>query len=241
MLRVEGVTKTFGGLVAVDDVDVEIGEGEIVGLIGPNGAGKTTLFNVISGVYAPESGSIELNGDQVGGLKPHEIARKGIARTFQTARTFNESTVLENVVVGAVFGTADDVDQREARQIARAQLEFVGLADRESEVVSTLNIMDRKLLELARGLAANPDVIFVDEIGSGLTPSELDSLTDSLQAVRDERDISVLWIEHIMDAIMAATDRIVVLNQGRKIAEGPPESVRENETVQQAYLGSDSR
>ena len=239
MLRVEGITKKFGGLVAVDDVDVEIEKGEIVGLIGPNGAGKTTLFNVISGVYTPEKGTIELNGDPIAGHKPHEIARKGIARTFQTARTFGESSVLENVVVGAIFGTNEDIDQEVARDIARTQLEFVGLDDREGEEVNNLNIMDRKLLELARALAADPDFIFVDEIGSGLTPTELDSLTQSLQQVRTDRNISVLWIEHIMDAIMTATDRIIVLNQGSKIAEGVPESIRENQKVQQAYLGVD--
>jgi branched-chain amino acid transport system ATP-binding protein len=238
-LRGSDVRKTFGGLVAIDDVNFKINEDEIVGLIGPNGAGKTTLFNVITGVYSPDGGSMTFNSTDITGMVPHEIAKLGIARTFQTARTFNESTVLENVVVGAIYGTDESVDMEEAEEVAKLSLEFVGLANRESEQVNGFNIMDRKLLELARALAANPELILVDEVGSGLTPKELDGLTESLLAVRDDMGISVVWIEHIMDAIMAATDRIIVLNQGQKIADGVPSDIKNDQAVRQAYLGED--
>lgn len=235
MLRVSGVTKSFGGLVAVDDVTFEIDDGEIVGLIGPNGAGKTTLFNAITSVYPPEAGSITFDGTELTGLKPHEVAREGIVRTFQTARTFDESSVLDNVAVGAIFGNGDPLDR--ATERARECLDFVGLRAHEADRVGNLTLADRKLLELARGLAARPELVLVDEIGSGLTPTEIDELTTTIERVREEFGISVFWIEHIMDAIMGATDRIIVLDQGEKIADGTPREVRENPRVAHAYLG----
>ncbi|ARS91089.1 ABC transporter ATP-binding protein [Natrarchaeobaculum aegyptiacum] len=235
MLRATGVTKAFGGLVAVDDVSFEIDDEEVVGLIGPNGAGKTTLFNAITGVYPPTEGEIYLNGTEITGMKPHEISRTGVARTFQTARTFNESTVLENVVVGGIFGNGDSRSAAEER--ARQNLAFVGLDDAIDEEVGALNLADRKLLELARALTTEPEFVLVDEIGSGLTPAELETLTDTLLRIRSERGISVFWIEHIMDAIMGSTDRIIVLNQGEKIADGTPEEVQQNQQVEEAYLG----
>ncbi len=235
MLRGTNVTKRFGGLTAVDDVSFEIEQGEIVGLIGPNGAGKTTLFNTITAVHPPEEGSIEFNGTELTDLKPHEIAQEGIARTFQTARTFNESSVLENVAVGSIFGNDESIEVAEER--ARECLEFVGLSDLEAEEVSSLNLVDRKLLELARALASDPDLILVDEIGSGLTPVELEELTEKLQRASEEQSISIIWIEHIMEAIMGSTDRIIVLNQGEKIADATPTEVQQNERVTEAYLG----
>lgn len=237
MLTGTGVTKKFGGLTAVDAVDFHIDDREIVGLIGPNGAGKTTLFNAITGVYPPTNGSIEFDGHDVTGQSPHEIAQLGIHRTFQTARTFNESTVLENATVGAVFGSSESPSISEARERARESLAFVGLDGHESEVAGSLTLADRKLLELAKGLAARPKLMLVDEIAAGLTPAEIESIMDNLERVKDEYGISVFWIEHVMEAIMASTDRIIVLNQGRKIADGPPEEIQDDELVAEAYLG----
>lgn len=237
MLTATNVTKRFGGLVAVDDVDFSIGDEEIVGLIGPNGAGKTTLFNTITGVHPPNEGSITFNGEELVGKTPNQVAQLGVARTFQAVRTFNESSVLDNATVGAVFGNDESVSMNEATERAREALAFVGLGGREEAEAGSLTIADRKQLELAKGLAADPDLILVDEIGAGLTPAEIEEITQTLERARDERGVSVFWIEHIMEAIMSVTDRIIVLNRGEKIADGTPEEIRSNEQVTQAYLG----
>ncbi len=237
MLEADRVSKSFGGLVAVDQVGLEVGEEEIVGLIGPNGAGKTTLFNLIGGVYAPDEGSIRFNGTELVGQPPHVIANFGITRTFQTARTFNELTVLENVVGGAVFGKDDAQSLQEEREKCLEYLEFLGLEDEVDAQASSLTIADRKQLELARALAAEPELILVDEIASGLTPAAIEELSGNVEAVRSNYGISVFWIEHVMDAIMASTDRIIVLNQGEVIARGTPEEIQQHPQVEEAYLG----
>lgn len=237
MLKAEGVTKRFGGLVAVDDAHFSIDHGEIVGLIGPNGAGKTTLFNSIAGVYEPEEGDIWFNDELIAGDKAHNIARRGITRTFQTARTFNELTVIENVLGGAVFGKENPSSLDEERENAMEYLEFIGLADKAEDLASSLTIADRKQCELARAMAGEPELILVDEIGSGLTPAEIEELSNNLERARQEYNISIFWIEHVMDAIMNATDRIIVLNQGSIIAKGTPEEIQQNEQVAEAYLG----
>jgi branched-chain amino acid transport system ATP-binding protein len=241
MLAVSDLRKEFGGLVAVDDVTFEIGEGEIVGLIGPNGAGKTTLFNSITGVLSPEEGAkVVFDGTDLVDLETHAIARRGLVRTFQIVRVFEEMTVLENVTAGALFGTDESVSREEAEARARDAIEFIGLADDAETMASNLPIARKKQLELARALASNPRLLLLDEIASGLTPGEIAELTDTIRRLRDERDISVFWIEHIMDAIMGVADRIIVLNSGRKLAEGTPEEIRANETVIEAYLGDEA-
>ena len=241
MLEVSQVGKEFGGLVAVDDVDFEIGEGEIVALIGPNGAGKTTLFNTISGIYRPEpGGSITFDGQELTDLKSHEIARLGLLRTFQIVRVFGELTVFENAVAGAIFGSEESTDREEAERYALDALEFIGLADKREQAAKNLTIGEQKQLELARTLAAEPRLVLLDEIASGLTPSEITELSNTIERIRDERGVSVLWIEHIMDAIMGTADRILVLQSGQKIAEGTPAEIRADERVAEAYLGAET-
>jgi len=238
MLQVADVRKEFGGLVAVDGVDFEIGSEEIVGLIGPNGAGKTTLFNTITGVLDPGPGSsIEFEGQDLIRLGPHEIARLGLVRTFQIVRVFDEMTVLENAATGALFGSEDSVSRVEANDRGRRALTFVDLEDEADVQASALPIAQKKQLELARALASDPRLVLLDEIASGLTPGEISMLSETIERIRAERDVSVFWIEHIMDAIMGVADRIIVLNSGRKIAEGSPEEIRDNDLVVEAYLG----
>jgi len=241
MLEAANVSKKFGGLVAVDGVDFEIDRGEIVGLIGPNGAGKTTLFNTITGVLDPEEGSeITFNGENLLALDTHEIARSGVLRTFQIVRVFGEMTVLENAAAGALFGTDESISQAEAQRRGREALAFVGLEDKAEVEARNLPIAQQKQLELARTVASDPDLVLLDEIASGLTPGEIEELSNTIRRLRDDRDISVLWIEHIMDAIMGTADRIIVLKSGRKIVEGTPEEIRNNEVVTEAYLGADA-
>ena len=240
MLEAANVSKNFGGLVAVDGVDFEIDRGEIVGLIGPNGAGKTTLFNTITGVLDPEDDSrITFNGEDLLALDTHEIARSGLLRTFQIVRVFGEMTVLENAVTGALFGSEESISQAEAERRGREALAFVGLEDKADMEARNLPIAQQKQLELARSVASDPDLVLLDEIASGLTPGEIEALSDTIRRLRDDRGISVFWIEHIMDAIMGTADRIIVLKSGRKIAEGTPEEIRTDEAVTEAYLGAE--
>ncbi|GAA0281808.1 ABC transporter ATP-binding protein [Halobacterium noricense] len=240
MLTAANIRKTFGGLVAIDGVDLEIGRGEIVGLIGPNGAGKTTLFNTITGMLEPEEGTdITFNGEDLVSLETHEIARTGLLRTFQIVRVFDEMTVFENAVAGAMFGTEESISREQAEERAREVLAFVGLEDKSEMKAGSLPIAQQKQLELARTVASDPDLVLLDEIASGLTPGEIEELSDTIRRLRDDRGISVFWIEHIMDAIMGTADRIIVLKSGQKIAEGTPEDIRNNKAVTEAYLGAD--
>lgn len=235
VLEVTNVTKTFSGLVALQNVSMEIRRGEIVGLIGPNGAGKTTLFNCISGVFPPSEGSIRLDGEDVTNLAAHRIARRGLARTFQITRPLEELSVLENALVGAHIHTRR---RSTAEEIARGKLEFVGLAEKADEQAGELTVGNQKRLELARALSTQPTILLLDEIMAGLTPTETSGMLDLFRELR-EQGTSLLVIEHDMDAIMDISDRVKVLDNGEGIAFGSPNEVATDDRVIEAYIGGD--
>ena len=233
LLEVEAVRRRFGGLQAVAGVSFHVGPGEIVGLIGPNGAGKTTLFHLISGFLAPDEGDVRLDGRSTRGLRPHEICRRGLARTFQIVKPFQGLTVLENVRVGALARAAGF---QPATRKAREVLALVGLEDRADQAARGLTLADRKRLELARALATEPRVLLLDEVMAGLTPPETERIIALCRAI-NARGIAILLIEHVMRAVMTLSQRVVVINHGQVIASGGPAAIASDPRVVEAYLG----
>jgi branched-chain amino acid transport system ATP-binding protein len=236
-LQVKGLTKTFGGLSANQYIDLEVEQGQIIGLIGPNGAGKTTLFNCIAGVYVPDQGQILFNGQDITDWPPERICQAGLARTFQVVKSFGNMTVLENVMVGAFLHHNLTGN---ASKAAREVLEKVGLDHRADTMAMNLTIADKKRLELARALATQPNFLMLDEAMAGLTPRETQEAVALVQALNAD-GITILLVEHVMEVVMPISERIAVLDYGRKIAEGPPQEIARNEEVIKAYLGDSYR
>jgi branched-chain amino acid transport system ATP-binding protein len=236
ILEGEGVTKHFGGLAAVSSVDFNVDEGEVVGLIGPNGAGKTTLFNLISGALVPKPGAIKFKAENITGLKPYRICKMGVARTFQSVKVFANMPVLENVLLGSLFGTSNSMSSADAAREAMESLEFVGLSAVRATPAKDLTLANQKRLEVARALATKPELLLLDELMAGLNPTETAEAMELVTRIRDQ-GITVFMIEHVMKAIMSVCNRIMVLHHGKKIAEGTPQEIATSRTVVEVYLG----
>ena len=239
ILEGEQVTKYFGGLAAVDNVDFSIDEGEVVGLIGPNGAGKTTLFNLISATFPPKPGIIRFKGKDITGKKPHQVCRMGVARTFQTLKIFANLPVIENVRLGAFFGGMSRVTGGEATRASSELLDFVGLSGVANVPARDLTLANQKRLEVARAMATRPELLLLDEMMAGLNQTEVAQAMQLITSIRD-KGITIIMIEHVMKAIMNVCDRIIVLHHGSKIAEGTPQEITRSEKVIEVYLGEET-
>jgi ABC-type branched-subunit amino acid transport system ATPase component len=238
LLAVDAVEKRFGGLPAVDGVTFGVDEGEILAVVGPNGAGKSTLLKTIGGLERPSAGTVTLAGERVDGLAPHRVRRRGIAMVMQTPLTFGSMTTMENALLGAMFGGGDGVvGEPEAIRRAQEALAFVGLEDRANQPVASLNLHQQRFLEMAKALAGRPRLLLVDEVMAGLNDAELAASIQIVRTARDILGITVIWVEHVMQAVMRLAERVIVLNFGRMLAEGEPEAVMRHPDVIDAYLG----
>lgn len=238
VLEVRGLSKHFSGIHALNRVDLDLYQGEILGLLGPNGSGKSTFINVVTGHYRPTEGTVLLQGQSCAGWPAHRIRRQGLSRTYQIPRPFHGLTVLQNVSLAAHYGGAHLTDAQ-ARAEALEWMRFTGLQDKGDHFPDELNLHQRKFLELARALAARPQVLLLDEVLSGLTPAEIGAAVQTIRRIR-ERGTSIVFVEHVMSAVLALSDRLVVLNQGEVIAEGEPQEVMAREEVVRAYLGDEA-
>ena len=236
ILEGKQVTKYFGGLNAVNNVDFNLNQGEIVGLIGPNGAGKTTLFNLISGALPTTAGEIRYKDRKITSLKPNQICKRGIARTFQLIKLFGNMTVYENVLLASLFGMSKGINELDAKRESLGLLEYVGLSAVRGTHAKDLTLANQKRLEVARALATEPELLLLDELMAGLNPAEVAQAMELVTRIRD-KGITIFMIEHVMKAIMSVCDRIMVLHHGVKIAEGTPEEITTNSMVIEVYLG----